>query len=114
MPAMLVVTHQAALALQAAIEADESPEPRVIRAHAFRNPAGELDVRLEPDDLAEDDKKVIFEDRVILAADPVGADVLSGHTLTVEEHDGRARFALRKTAQPETPDGASNGDDATG
>ncbi len=109
---MLVVTHQAARALRAAIDADESSETRVIRAHAVRNEAGEFDIRLEPDEFADDDKLVVFEDRVILVADPQGAAVLSGHTLTVEDRDGRARFALRKTVKPETPNGASDGEGA--
>lgn len=94
---MLVVTHQAALALRAAIEDAAPAESRVIRAHAFRNPDGELDVRLEPDELLDGDKTVTFDNRPILAADAEAAAVLSEHTLTIEERGGRARFALRKT-----------------
>ncbi len=98
---MLVVTHQAALALRAAIKDAAAAGNRVIRAHAFRNAAGELDVRLEPDELLAGDRTVVFEDLVILAADAEAAAVLSGHTLTIEEGGGRARFALRKTPSPE-------------
>ena len=100
---MLVVTHQAAIALQAAIEADESPASRVIRAHAFRDQSGKLDVRLEPSKLEIGDKKILFEGRVILATDADGATALSGHTLTVEESDGQARFGLRKTLKSDAP-----------
>ena len=103
---MLVVTHQAALALRAAIEDATAAENRVIRAHAFRNAAGELDVRLEPDELLEGDKTVTFDNRPILAADAEAAAVLSGHTLTIEERGGRARFALRKTPTSESSDDA--------
>ena len=79
---------------------------QVIRAHAFRNPAGELDVRLEPDELLEGDKTIMFEERAILAADAEAAAVLSGHTLTIEEHGGRARFALRKPSLEGSDDDA--------
>ncbi len=98
---MLVVTHQAALALRAAIDDAVAAANRVIRAHAFRNAAGELDVRLELDELLPDDKTVVFEDRAILAAEADAASVLSGHTLTIEERSGRVRFALRKTPSAE-------------
>jgi len=103
---MLVVTHQAALALRAAVDDAALAEKRVIRAHAFRNAAGELDVRLELDELLEDDKTVTFDNRPILAADAEAATVLSGHTLTVEQRGGRARFALRPTPSVELADDA--------
>ena len=103
---MLVVTHQAALALRAAVDDAAAVENRVIRAHAFRNAAGELDVRLELDELLEGDRTVTFDNRPILAADAEAAAVLSGHTLTIEERGGRARFALRRT-----PSADSSNDD---
>ncbi len=98
---MLVVTHQAALALRAAVNDAAVAASQVIRAHAFRNATGELDVRLESDELLEGDKTIMFEERAILAADAEAAAVLSGHTLTIEERGGRARFALSKSPSPE-------------
>ena len=90
--------------MRAAIDDAAVAENRVIRAHAFRNAGGELDVRLEIDELLTDDKTVTFDNRPILAADAGAADVLSGHTLTIEQRGGRARFALRKTPPPEASD----------
>ena len=107
---MLVVTHHAAVTLLEASDGTGAVAGCAIRVRAFCNATGRLEVRLEPDEIAEGDKKVVFDGRVILIADSEAAAALSGRTLTVDHRDGQAKFSLRKTRTQDASTGVSDGE----
>ena len=92
---MLTVTEQAALALLAALQDGEAPLDQSIRVFARREADGDVCLRLAVDDIQADDKKVEFQDRIVLVAQPEVADLLDGRVLSIEMTAGRASFRLR-------------------
>ena len=54
-------------------------------------------MRLSVSDVWEGDRKVVFDGRVILVAEPEVADALAGRTLAVQTDGGRSSFTLRPT-----------------
>ena len=54
-------------------------------------------MRLSLSDVWQGDRKVLFDGRVILVAEPEVADALAGRTLAIQTGGGRSSFALRPT-----------------
>jgi len=89
------VTPEAALALHTALQDGNGAEAptRVIRISL--DAANRM--RLSLSDVWEGDRKVVFDDRVILVAEPEVADALAGRTLAIQTAAGRSTFTLRPT-----------------
>ena len=54
-------------------------------------------MRLSVSDVWKGDRKVVFDRRVILVAEPEVADALAGRTLAIQSAGGRSTFTLRPT-----------------
>ena len=88
---MLVVTPEAALALHAAL-ADDSES----REHSIRISLDtERHMHMAMGEIRDDDKKVVFEGRIILVAEPDVASALEGQTLSIRASGARSSFVLR-------------------
>ena len=107
---MVTVTPQAALALRAALVDAESPD-KSIRVLASQDDAGAISMRLEIDRVRSDDKKIEFQDSIILIAGPSVAKLLSDRTLSLEETRAGASFRLRPTQAVEPGSRVDGGDD---
>ena len=55
-------------------------------------------MRLSVSEVWQGDRKVLFDGRVILVAEPEVADALAGRTLAIQTAGGRSSFALRPTS----------------
>ncbi|MYD93655.1 MAG: hypothetical protein F4Y02_08180 [Chloroflexi bacterium] len=90
----LTVTREAALALHTALqEGNGSDDARAIRIALDTSNR----MRLSVSDIWEGDRKVVFDGRVILVAEPDVADALAGRTLAIQTTGGRSAFTLRPT-----------------
>ena len=91
----LTVTSEAALALHTALEDGNGSEEqtRAIRISLDTNSR----MRLSVSDVWQGDRKVVFDGRVILVAEPEVADALAGRTLAIQTTGGRSAFTLRPT-----------------
>ena len=88
------MTPEAALALHTALQDGNGEElSRAIRISL--DTANRM--RLSVSEVWEGDRKVLFDGRVILVAEPEVADALAGRTLAIQTAGGRASFALRPT-----------------
>ncbi len=54
-------------------------------------------MRLSLSDVWEGDRKVVFDGRLILVAEPEVADALAGRTLAIQTTGGSSAFTLRPT-----------------
>ncbi len=111
---MLTVTDVAARALLAAIADADEPDDRAIRVQAAAGADGPSSLRLAMDDVRPDDKKIEFEGRVILVAQPDVADLLEARTLSVEDTAAGAAFRLRPTTGAGASQASSNGGQRSG
>lgn len=95
----LTVTPEAALALHTALQEGNGAEDssRAIRVSLDTSDR----MRLSVSDIWEGDRKVVFEGRVILIAEPDVAAQLAGRTLAVQTAGGRSAFTLRPTRAEE-------------
>ncbi len=91
---MLVVAPEAALALRAALDGDRASDEHAIRVSL--DTGGRM--HMAPSDIQKGDKKVFFDNRVILVAAPEVAEVLAGHTLLIRRSNDGSTFALRRTS----------------
>jgi hypothetical protein len=97
---MLIVAPEAALALRAALDGEWASDERAIRI-SF-NTEGRM--HMVPSDIVKDDKKVFFDNRIILVAAPEVAETLAGHTLSIRTSKEGSAFALRPTPDGEGAD----------
>ena len=54
-------------------------------------------MRLSVSDIWEGDRKVVFDGRIILVAEPEVSDALAGRTLAIQTTGARSAFTLRPT-----------------
>lgn len=96
---MLTVAPEAALALHAALADDIESSEHSIRISLDT----ERRMHMAMGDIRADDKKVVFEGRIILVAEPDVAAALEGQTLSISASAARPSFVLRPS-----PDGAAD------
>lgn len=91
------MTPEAALALHTALQEGNGAEGS---NHAIRISLDTANrMRLSVSDVWEGDRKVVFDGRVILVAEPEVADALAGRTLAIQTAGGRSSFTLRPTRE---------------
>ena len=88
---MLTVAPEAALALHAALAGDSESGEHTIRISLDT----ERRMHMAMGDVRNDDKKVVFEGRIILVAEPDVASTLEGQTLSIRASGARSSFVLR-------------------
>ena len=91
----LTVTPEAALALHTALQEGNGSEDAARAIRISLDTANRM--RLSVSDVWDGDRKVVFDGRIILVAEPEVADALAGRTLAIQTTGGRASFALRPT-----------------
>ena len=91
----MTVTPQAALALHTALQEGNWNDnlDRAIRISLDTSNR----MRLSVSEVWQGDRKVLFDGRVVLVAEPEVADALAGRTLAIQTAGGRSSFALRPT-----------------
>ncbi|MBM4436017.1 MAG: hypothetical protein FJ029_02020 [Actinobacteria bacterium] len=97
---MLTVTAEAAEALFAALQEANEPDSRAIRVISAPGNGRRESLRLEIDTMLPGDKRVDYDGRTILVAQPDVAAHLDNRTLGVERTAQGAVFRLRRTATP--------------
>ena len=97
---MLIVAPEAAVALRAALDGEWPSDECAIRI-SFDTEGG---MHMAPSDTLNDDKKVFFDNRIILVAAPDVAETLAGHTLSIRTLKEGSAFALRPTPDGEGSD----------
>ncbi|MCY3749746.1 MAG: hypothetical protein OXG64_10665 [Chloroflexi bacterium] len=91
----LTVTPEAALALHTALQDGNGSDDAARAIRISLDTSNRM--RLSVSDVWEGDRKVVFDGRVILVAEPEVADALAGRTLAVQTDGGRSSFTLRPT-----------------
>ncbi|MCY3895084.1 MAG: hypothetical protein OXG17_01295 [Chloroflexi bacterium] len=91
----LTVAPEAALALHTALQ-DGNGSDEAARAIRITLDTAER-MRLSVSDIWEGDRRVVFDGRIILVAEPDVADALAGRTLAIQTTGGRSAFTLRPT-----------------
>lgn len=95
----LTVTPEAALALHTALQDGNGAEEPTRAIRISLDTANRM--RLSISDVWEGDRKVVYDGRVILVAEPEVADALARRTLAIQTTGGRSAFTLRPTRDAE-------------
>ncbi len=91
----LTLTPEAALALHTALQEGNGSDDAARAIRIALDSSNRM--RLSISDIWEGDRKVVFDGRVILVAEPEVADALAGRTLAIQTTGGRSAFTLRPT-----------------
>ncbi|MDE2868304.1 MAG: hypothetical protein OXR64_12355 [Chloroflexota bacterium] len=98
--AELTVTPEAALALHTALQDANGSDEQTRAIRISLDTSNRM--RLSVSDIWKGDRKVVFDGRIILVAEPEVADALGGRTLAIQTAGGRSSFALRPTQDSAT------------
>ena len=91
----LTVAPEAALALHTALQDGNGSEEQTRAIRISLDTSNRM--RLSVSDIWQGDRKVVFDGRIILVAEPEVADALAGRTLAIQTAGGRSEFTLRPT-----------------